>query len=123
MIIRKPRRAYLLAGVAIFVVELIIALFVRDRFIRPYLGDALVVGLIYCVLMSYSRWRAVTGIIFTLLFSYAVEVAQYFRVIYWLGLEDYRWARIIIGTSFSWEDLVMYTLGAIAIYVVEKLSS
>jgi len=45
--ITKKRIKYALATIAIFLIELLIALFVRDRFIRPYVGDMLVVVLIY----------------------------------------------------------------------------
>ena len=35
----KRRLPYLLAFVVVLLLEIIIALFVRDRFVRPYIGD------------------------------------------------------------------------------------
>ena len=55
-------------AVIILLVEVLIALYVHDDFIRPYLGDVLVV----------------------------------------------------IGTSFSWVDLIMYAVGVGAIVIIEK---
>ena len=39
---------YAICFIGLFIVETLIALFVRDAFIRPYMGDVLVVILIYC---------------------------------------------------------------------------
>ncbi|GAK91186.1 hypothetical protein JCM19297_683 [Nonlabens ulvanivorans] len=49
-----------------------------------------------------------------------VELAQYAQVVDLLGLSDNKWARIIIGTSFSWWDMVCYTIGFIIILLIEK---
>ena len=38
---------YAICFAGLFVVETLIALFVRDAFIRPYMGDVLVVILVY----------------------------------------------------------------------------
>ena len=38
---------YAICFVVILVVEIIIGIYVRDNFVRPYMGDALVVVLIY----------------------------------------------------------------------------
>lgn len=40
---------YAICFVVILVVEIIIGIYVRDNFVRPYMGDALVVVLIYCL--------------------------------------------------------------------------
>ena len=44
---------YAICFAGLFVVETLIALFVRDAFIRPYMGDVLVVILIYCAYVYY----------------------------------------------------------------------
>lgn len=91
--------------------EVCIALFINDRFIRPYLGDVLVVILIYCfvrMFFSFGHFQVATGV---LLFSYAVELAQYIDIVNLLGLQHNRIARIVIGTSFSVFDLFAYTAG------------
>ncbi|MCW5910752.1 MAG: DUF2809 domain-containing protein [Cyclobacteriaceae bacterium] len=46
-------RNYLVWSLAIFIAEVLIALFVHDSFIRPYVGDVLVVILIYCFVKSF----------------------------------------------------------------------
>lgn len=44
----RARWGYLAASIIVFIIELIIALYVHDRIIRPYIGDTLVVVPVYC---------------------------------------------------------------------------
>ena len=44
---------YAICFVVILVVEIIIGIYVRDSFVRPYMGDALVVVLIYCFIRIF----------------------------------------------------------------------
>ncbi|MGJ8683957.1 MAG: DUF2809 domain-containing protein [Nonlabens sp.] len=117
---RSPRVYYLIAAILLFAIEVCIALFVNDSFVRPFLGDVLVVGLLYCFFMAVTSHRILHVAIFTLMFSYLVETAQYLQIIDLLGLREYSWARIIIGTSFSWWDMLCYTIGFAIILIIEK---
>lgn len=103
----------------IFVVEVIIALFVNDTVIRPYGGDFLVVIMIFYFLKSFIATKAIYLLLGTLLFAYAVELAQLFRVVEILGLEENKLARTVIGTSFSMGDMVAYTLGIGFCWLIE----
>lgn len=113
-------KKYFLWALALFAVEVYIGVYVRDRFVRPFMGDFLVVILLYCLVKSFvntSVRRAAVGV---LLFSYLVETLQYLKIVKWLGLEHNRLASIIIGTSFSWEDMLAYTLGIGLVLILEK---
>jgi hypothetical protein len=44
-------------------------------------------------------------------FAYTVEITQYFRLADALGLGPHSLARILIGSSFSWGDIIAYTAG------------
>ena len=101
-------------------VEVLIALFVHDQFIRPYIGDFLVVILIYCFVKSFLNTRVLPTALGVLLFAYTVELLQYFRIVEVLGLQHSRAARIIIGSSFEWLDMLAYTLGILMVILVEK---
>lgn len=119
MKIRKPRFWYVIATLFILTIEILIALYVNDSFIRPYLGDLLATLLVYAVIMSISKFTPATGIIIALLTSYFIELLQMLHIVKLLGLMQYKVARIIIGTSFSWMDLLMYTAGALVIAILE----
>ena len=54
-----------------------------------------------------------------LLFAYAVEIGQYYNLVYHLGLKGNRFAEIVIGLGFTWTDMLAYTLGAMVVYFWE----
>lgn len=100
--------------------EILIALFVHDGIIRPYIGDLLVVLLIYCFVKSFVNTPVFMTAFSVLLFSYTIEILQYLKIINVLGLQHSGIARIVIGTSFEWIDLLAYTAGVAIILFVEK---
>lgn len=116
----KFRIRYFIYTIILFVIELCIGFFFRDGFFRPYIGDFLVVILIYCFVRSFFDVSVFAAAIFVLLFSYTVELLQYFKLVEILGLQHSKIARILIGTSFDWMDLVAYTLGIWMVWVMEK---
>lgn len=111
--ITKKRIGYTLATVLIFIIELLIALFVRDKFIRPYVGDMLVVVLIYtCVRVIFpERPRLLPLYVF--LFAAGVEALQGIRIVELLGLQDNRFFSVLIGTTFDVKDIVCYGVGCV----------
>lgn len=111
---------YFLLALALFIVEVLIALYVHDSFIRPYVGDYLVVIFIYCVVRSIYQAPVKRVALGVLIFSYLIEIGQYFNLVGMLGLQHNKAARIIIGTSFAWSDLIAYTLGILTVVLVEK---
>lgn len=113
-------KRYFVIAIIIFIIEVIIALYVHDKIIRPYIGDFLVVILLYCVLKSVVDIPALTAAIIVLLFAYCIEVLQYFKIASILRLQQNKIASIIIGSSFDWSDLVSYTLGIILVLIIEK---
>jgi len=96
----------------LFAIELSIALFVDDAFVRPYLGDVLVIPLVYCFVATFIEVRPIRLVLGVLGFAFAVELAQYFEFVHRLGLEDNSIARAVLGTSYSTLDLVAYAVGA-----------
>ncbi|UQD56853.1 DUF2809 domain-containing protein [Flavobacterium sp. K5-23] len=111
---------YFAIAFLIFVIEVIIALFVHDVFVRPYLGDILVVILIYCFIKSFLRLPVITAAVIVLIFAFSIEFLQYVNIVNTLHLENSKIARTIIGTSFSWIDLLMYVIGLVIVIVIEK---
>lgn len=106
--------------ILLFAIEVCIALFVNDRVIRPHIGDLLVVILIYCFVKSFLNISVRTAAISVLIFSYLVEVLQYFEVVKLLGLAHSHSARVIIGTTFNWIDIWAYTVGILIVLFVEN---
>ncbi len=103
-----------------FVVETLIALYINDSFVRPFFGDVLVVILIYCFVKSFVKLPVVTTAIAVLLFAFLIEFLQYLNIVETLHLEKNKIARTVIGTSFSWEDLLCYIVGIAIVIIVEN---
>ncbi|MDH6308315.1 DNA integrity scanning protein DisA with diadenylate cyclase activity [Dysgonomonas sp. PFB1-18] len=104
----------------IFLVEVFIALFVKDRFIRPYGGDILVVMLMYFFFKSFMQVKPLWLVIGVVVFAYLVEIGQYFQLVEVLGVQDNKVLRTVIGSSFSWGDMVCYTIGGIICYFIDR---
>lgn len=112
-------RTYFIFAILLFITEVLIAVFIKDAFIRPYGGDFLVVILIYCTVKSFINIGVTPAAIGVLLFAYLIETLQYFHIVDLLGLQGSKVARIVIGTGFSWMDMLMYTLGILMVWLVE----
>lgn len=114
-------KIYFIIAMLLLVTEALIAAYLNDAFIRPHGGDFLVVILIYCVLQSFIRLPVKGACIGVLLFAYVVEISQYFHLIHLLGLQHSRLAALVLGTSFSWIDMLCYTAGMGLVYGVEQV--
>ena len=104
----------------IFGVEVVIALFFDDEFIRPLVGDVLVVVLLFYLVKSFIDWPDINVAIGVCVFAWCVEFAQAFQLVDVLGLGDVPLARTVIGTTFDWRDLVAYTVGAVLSVWLER---
>ena len=113
---------YFILSVVLLCIEVLIALFIHDDIIRPYIGDVLVVMLIYSFLRTFLTFSVIATVIFVFAFSVAIEFCQYLNMIEKVGLEKSKLAKIILGNSFSWIDIVCYTSGIIIILLAEKIN-
>lgn len=118
--LRFNKKYFILTSI-LFIIEVLIALFVHDNFVRPYLGDVLVVILIYCFVKTFLNFSSLPTALFVLLFAFTVEWLQYVNIIEILGVQNKAIARTIIGTSFSWMDMLAYVAGIFIILIVERI--
>ena len=113
---------YFLLSILIFGVEVLIATVLKDFFfIRAYLGDVIVVMLLYTLVRTFlivNNEKLILGIF---VFSCIVEFAQYFHIAEKLGFQQGSLMYIIIGNSFSWIDILCYGAGCIILYLMLKI--
>jgi len=114
------QKHYFLLFVLLLAIEVFIGFYVHDSFVRPSVGDFLVVILLYTLLRSLVKIDVLPAAIFVLIFSIAVETAQYFNLVEHLDLSSNKFARIVIGNSFEWSDILAYTAGIIITLLFEK---
>ncbi|AWI25716.1 ribosomal maturation YjgA family protein [Flavobacterium pallidum] len=111
---------YFCSFLLLFATECLIAMYVHDQFVRPYVGDMLVVVLIYCFVKTFLKMESRKVALGVLLFSYLIEFAQHLHLVALLGLKDSRMANLILGNSFEWIDMIAYTVGIAVVLIVDK---
>lgn len=115
---------YFLATIFIFLVEVVIATVLNHQFfIRAYLGDVIVVVLLYTFVKSFfiiDNTKLILGIF---AFSCLIEFAQFFNIAEKLGFKPGSLMYIVIGNSFSWIDILCYGAGCLMLYIFVKMKS
>ena len=124
----KARLPYIIGFVLLVTAEVCIGVFYFSNFIRSYVGDVIIVWVLYCLFRSFvpkkfSSYGIAVGI---LIFSFAVEFLQKAHIADILGVEN-KLLRIIIGTSYATEDLWCYVAGTavtiLEIWLFKRLSA
>lgn len=113
------RMNWAMTGIAILAFEIFIAIYAKDGFIRYYLGDVLAAAMLYAFGRAAFRLppKILALAVFTL--SLVIEIAQYFKVLEILGVQNYAlW--IIFGGTFDWTDIICYAIGCVLAYVSEN---
>ncbi|MET3536548.1 ribosomal maturation YjgA family protein [Chryseobacterium limigenitum] len=112
---------YFVLTILIFLVEVLIATKLKNIFfVRAYLGDVIVVILLYTFVKSFfiiNNQKLILGI---LAFSCLIEFAQYFNIAEKLGFREGSLMYIVIGNSFSWIDILCYVAGCLLLFLFVK---
>ncbi|UOU99274.1 DUF2809 domain-containing protein [Chryseobacterium daecheongense] len=90
-------------------------------FVRAYLGDVIVVILLYTLIKSFVKVNNQKLIFCIFVFSCLVEFAQYFSMAEKLGFFPGSLMYIVIGNSFSWIDILCYATGCVLLYLYVKI--
>ena len=121
MKMKKAKLVYALLFFAVFVLEVLIALFVNDSFIRPFGGDILVTVLLCLFVRAFFPVKTKLLPVYVFLFAVAVEICQYFDVVKLLGFENNVFISTIVGRSYSFIDIICYGVGCVAFFITEQI--
>ena len=113
------RKVYFIAFITILIIEVIIALYVHDNFIRPYVGDILAIICIYFLAKTVFLEKIKNLSLYILLFSIMVEFIQYFQIFNNLTKNNYI-LKIILGATFDVKDIICYIIGYLIIIGLER---
>ncbi|MBR0512550.1 MAG: DUF2809 domain-containing protein [Ruminococcus sp.] len=123
----KARLPYIIGFVLLVAAEVCIGVFYFNFFIRAYIGDVIVVWVLYCLFRSFvpKKFSSYGVALEILAFSFAVEFLQKLRIADVFGIKN-ELLRIIIGTSYAAEDLLCYAAGTavtiLEIFIFRKLA-
>ena len=119
--LKNKRVIYVAIFCVLLAVEVCIALFVHDAFVRPYVGDMLVTLLLCCMCRVAFPDKVRLLPVFVFIFAACVEIGQYFDLVAILGLADNRILSIALGRTFSWMDLVCYAIGCTVAFGLDEV--
>ena len=116
-------KTYFILAMLLLTTEAFIAIFLKTGFIRHTFGDYLVVILMYCFFKSFIKGNHLNIALSVLAFSFAIEFLQLANILKPLNLQNSYAAKLILGSTFQFTDLVAYTLGIITVIVVHLKSA
>lgn len=119
---KKIRITYIIVFIILLAAELFIGAFVHDNFIRPYVGDVLVVILICAFLRIFLPEKPKFLPLWATLFAVLIEMMQYFDFVSLLGLENNRIISIALGRTFDIKDIACYIAGGIMFFAAERIT-
>ena len=116
----KKRLIYFSLSILCFLsCVIIVKLFDDNLFIRGFIGDVIVILLIYFLVRAFFDIKPSHLASGVLGLGYITEFLQYARLINLLGLDQNKLAKLIIGSVFDPFDLIAYTLGAVIVYIID----
>ncbi len=115
------RTKHLVIVLVVFIAEILVATtFSHIRFIRSFISDFLVVIFLYHFVKAFRAVSPLTLSIAVFIFSCIIEILQYFHLADALGLPRGSLLSILLGTNFSWIDILMYFLGCLTSYYLDS---
>ena len=111
---------YAAGAFLLLITEICIALYVKDQFIRPFIGDFLVVILLYALLKTFLPIKPHLALWGVLMFSFLIEMLQAIHFIEWMGINPHSLLGIALGNSFDWGDMLAYLCGGFCVWLIQK---
>ena len=119
MCMAKKRLLNLLIFILLTAIEVLIALFVHDNFVRPFVGDVIVVAVIYYFIRIFFPVGIKYLPVYIFVFSLVVEFMQLFGITQMVSFGN-KFLSVLLGNSFSVWDIFCYAVGCIITDIIEK---
>ena len=117
----RKRKKFILAAIILLMIEVLIAKYVHDEIVRPYIGDVLVVFVVYAGIRIIIPEKGKFLSLYVFLFALCVEILQRFHIVEVLHLSDNRFLSVLIGGVFDWKDIICYGIGCLMLGVTEAI--
>ncbi|UEG49401.1 DUF2809 domain-containing protein [Ferruginibacter lapsinanis] len=110
---------FLVAFIGLFLIEVAIAKYFFDALVRAFVGDVLVVIMIYCFCRIFLNGNTKKIALGVFLFACTIEILQAFNFVKLLGVENNTILSIALGSTFDWKDILAYLIGCIICLVIK----
>ena len=120
---KNKRIKYLIIFIIIFMVEVFIGAYSHSGIIRNYVGDILVIPVMYFFIRIIypKRIRKLPYILF--LFAVIVEILQYMKINNILGIEGSSLLGILLGSTGDIKDILCYFIWTIIIIIIDVIEN
>lgn len=107
---KRLRLCFAVCALILLAVEIYIGVYVHGGFVRSYLGDTLVVMLLWCIVRTVfpTGYYWLSGAVF--IFAVLVELSQLLPLCDVLHIRNHL-IRVLMGTSYAFEDIIAYFAG------------
>lgn len=119
----KKRTVYGLIFLLLLGAEICIAEFVHDSFVRPYIGDVLVMPLLCCLVRIFFPDRPERLPLYMCLTGVTAELLQASGLSRVPLIAESRVLSIALGSTFDPADILCYATGCLLFYAAERLSA
>lgn len=120
-LVRRP--IHLLVALVLFGVLVAIEGLVDGGFVRNTVGDVVVVIFLYALLRAVAPCSPPPAAAAVLALAFAIEAIQALDLIDRLGIQRSRLIDVVLGSTFTWGDLVAYTIGVAVALGAERGAS
>ena len=119
---RLPKNCiyYLIAFVILYGIEAIIAMH-TSGWIRGYIGDVLVLPLLYCLIRIFTPALPRSLPLWLFALGCLAEILQLLRFAGLLGFAEGSLPAVILGTRADWRDVLCYAIGTLLTIIVLRL--
>lgn len=114
----KKRLIFLTVFVLLFALEALIAVYVHDDFVRPYVGDMIVTVVVWAFARIIFPDKFKLMSVYVMIFAIFVEIGQYFNYVDLLGITNPVLVTMM-GTSFAWADIACYAVGCVIAGIID----
>ena len=112
---------YFLIAVAGFLFEVAIAMgFLGGGTMRGSVGDMLAVVTVYFLIRPLFSTTPLISAVIAVISGFAVEFLQYIHLLEMMGVAKGNILYVVLGSTFSAADLVMYSLGGVVAYSIDR---
>ena len=94
--------------------------FIHDNFIRPYLGDVLIIICVYLFFRTIFLDKFKYLSLYVLILAVLIEMLQYFNIAKIIA-GDNKLVNIVLGATFDIKDIICYVIGYAIILIIEKI--
>lgn len=106
--------------VLVLLLEIGIAMGFHSGIIRSFVGDVLVIVLLFFFVGAFVSIKLLPKVAGIVLFAMLIEIGQYFHLVMKLGGGQNRLALVILGNQFDPWDMLAYLLGGALCWLMER---